>query len=46
MEPDAGLPSAGELGRNACGRVVTNFDDHMPHRMNARRMGRTAWRSP
>ena len=40
MEPDAGLPSAGELGRNACGRVVANFDDHMPHRMNARRMGR------
>ena len=40
MEPDAGLPSAGELGRNACGRVVSNFDDRLTHRMNARRMGR------
>ena len=40
MEPDAGLPSAGDLGRNACGRAVINFDDRMPHRTNARRMGR------
>ena len=40
MEPDAGLPSSGELGCNASGRVVVNFDDRMPHRMNARRMGR------
>ena len=35
-----GLPSAGELGRNACGRAVINFDDRLTHRTNARRMGR------
>lgn len=35
-----GLPSAGELGRNACGRVVANFDDRMPHKISAGRMGR------
>ena len=40
MEPDAGLPGAGNLGRNACVRIADNFVCRMPQRMNGERMGR------
>ena len=40
MEPETGLPGKGMLGPRASAEIVGNFMDRMPHRMNARRMGR------
>ena len=44
MEPDAGLPGAGNLGRNARVRIADNFVCRMPQRMNGERMGRDGLR--